>query len=55
MGWVGTSAADNSPVGYDLMTSADPGDAKKHPNNKGHKYLGEQMANYLLRAVGYTT
>jgi hypothetical protein len=54
-GYVGTSTVDDSPAGYDLMSAADPADGKKHPNDKGHLFLGEQMAHYLLRAVGYAS
>ena len=54
-GYVGTAAADDSPAGYDLMSAADGSTSKKHPNDKGHKALGEMMANYLLSAVGYAS
>jgi len=54
-GYVGTSTVDDAPAGYAIMSAADPADSKKHPNDKGHLFLGEQMAHYLLDAVGYAS
>lgn len=48
LGWVGTSTADI----YSLMSSLDPSTGKVHPNDTGHKIIGNAMAAYILTSAG---
>jgi lysophospholipase L1-like esterase len=52
MGFVGTAAADDAPVGYSFMSAIDGPTAKVHPTDKGHALIGGIVADFLLGAAG---